>query len=284
MSEIVKLFSFLKENDVRVVMREGDEDPWFVGKDICNILEIKNHMDAIGRLKDDEKADIGITDISSKGIKQRRNMKIINLPGLFRLTFTSIKPEAKRLQYWVFHEVLPNIAKYGEYSDPDNPIVRVIGKSIRKDCCGAIKSLIKYGKKSEENFKEENLYAILTSLVNKYSKIQDGDRDNARSLNLAVCMFYEAKIISMINFGILNKFPVKGIIDMIESMLRDFEIAIEDLSVTNNIRFKFRDVYIDKKGNADKMCLSADDTGAEFSIKKIKIKFRPDWIINNTIK
>lgn len=48
------------------------------------------------RLDDDEKADVGITDTSSNGVEQRRNLTIINESGLYSLILTSRKPAAKR--------------------------------------------------------------------------------------------------------------------------------------------------------------------------------------------
>ena len=279
MSEIVKLFSFLKENDVRVVMREGDNDPWFVAKDICKILDIKNYRDKIKNFPKDEK---GVVFTDTPGGKQ--NISIVSIPGLFRLTFTSIKPEAKKLQYWVFHEVLPSIAKYGQYSDSDHPIVRSVGKIIRNDCCGAIKTFIKYSKNRDENFTNLNVYSLLSSLANKYSKIKDGTRDLTDSLNLCLCMFYEAKICSILNLGMINKWEPKIILQYLENMLKDLNNIIENVIRENNIKFNFKELYIDEKGNVDDIYLKVNDDGSEFSIKKIKIKFRADWIPNETIK
>lgn len=94
-------------NAVRVVLR-GD-DPWFVVKDVCRILEIENSRDVISRLDNDEKNTVGIQK------RGNPNMNIVSESGLYALIFTSRKPEAKNFRKWVTSEVLPSIRKTGEY-------------------------------------------------------------------------------------------------------------------------------------------------------------------------
>lgn len=109
----VQLFEHEEFGSVRVVMIDGE--PWFVAVDVCRILEISNSRDAVARLDDDEKADVGITDTSSNGVQQRRTVTAISESGLYALIFTSRKPEAKKFRKWVTHEVLPSIRKTGAY-------------------------------------------------------------------------------------------------------------------------------------------------------------------------
>lgn len=103
--------------DVRATTQDGD--PWFVLNDVCKVLEIANPRDAAGRLDDDEKAAVGITDISSNGVEQRREVTIINESGLYSLVLTSRKPEAKRFKKWITSEVIPSIRKTGGYGHTD---------------------------------------------------------------------------------------------------------------------------------------------------------------------
>jgi len=95
MSAEIIPFDF-EENAVRVVLRDGE--PWFVAVDVCRVLDISNPRDAVARLDDDEKADVGITDASGT---QRRETNIISESGLYSLIFTSRKPEARRFRKWV---------------------------------------------------------------------------------------------------------------------------------------------------------------------------------------
>lgn len=112
MSKGLQVFCFEKR-DVRVVMKDGM--PWWVAKDVCDVLDIKNDKDAISRLDADEKSGVGIVD--PHGRKQRTN--IINESGLYTLIMRSNKPEAKRFRKWVTSDLLPAIRKTGEYATPE---------------------------------------------------------------------------------------------------------------------------------------------------------------------
>lgn len=104
----VKVFTYQQKLNVRTVMKDGE--PWFVAADVCRALEISNNRDAMSRLDNDEKADVGLTDGS-----QIRHMTAVNEPGLYNLVLGCRKPEAKEFKRWVTHEVLPTIRKTGGY-------------------------------------------------------------------------------------------------------------------------------------------------------------------------
>jgi len=89
-----------------------DDQPWWVGKDVCAALGIENHVDALGSLPEDEKDGVAITD----PIGRSQTATCINEPGLYRLIFRSRKPEAERFKRWVLHEVLPEIRRTGSYA------------------------------------------------------------------------------------------------------------------------------------------------------------------------
>jgi prophage antirepressor-like protein len=98
------LFSF-ENSPVRTMVIENE--PWFVVKDVCDILGIKNSRDTLAKeLDDDEK---GVDTIYTLGGEQ--SVTIVNEPGLYRLIFQSRKPEARQFKRWVFHDVLPAIRK-----------------------------------------------------------------------------------------------------------------------------------------------------------------------------
>ena len=102
--------------DHLVRIHDRDGNLWFVAKDICAVLGIRNHRDAIAKLDDDERDCVGIAD----AIGRERVTTIISEPGFYRLCSVSRKPEAKRFIRWVNHEVLPAIRKTGSY-DPALP-------------------------------------------------------------------------------------------------------------------------------------------------------------------
>ena len=85
----MNLVSFdFRDNTVRSVVI--DNEPWFIAKDVCDILEVANSRDALSRLDDDEK---GVASTDTLGGSQ--NMTIINESGLYSLILTSRKPQAK---------------------------------------------------------------------------------------------------------------------------------------------------------------------------------------------
>lgn len=106
----VQPFDF-KGNQVRILADKKGE-PWFVAKDVCNVLGITNNRDAISELDTDEKNTVVITD----GIPGNPNKTIVSEAGLYRLVMKSRKPEAKEFQRWVTHEVLPSIRRHGVYA------------------------------------------------------------------------------------------------------------------------------------------------------------------------
>ncbi|WP_207038002.1 Bro-N domain-containing protein [Psychroflexus sp. ALD_RP9] len=106
-------FSATKD-EVRSVLISGE--PFFIAKDICEALDLKNSRKATSNLDSDEKADVTISYTSSNGTTQKRKMKAINESGLYNLIFQSRKPEAKAFRKWVTSEVLPAIRKKGYYN------------------------------------------------------------------------------------------------------------------------------------------------------------------------
>lgn len=104
----LEVYSYQNSN-LRVVYWDGE--PWFVAKDVCNILEIDTSQTR--RLDEDEK---GLRLIQTPGGEQE--MVCVNEPGLYSLILGSRKPEAKRFKRWVTHEVLPSIRKHGMYATP----------------------------------------------------------------------------------------------------------------------------------------------------------------------
>ncbi|MCP4594973.1 Bro-N domain-containing protein [Neptuniibacter sp.] len=91
----------------------ADGNPWFVAKDVCDILEYADPNVALKGLDDDEKL---LHQIDGTG--QRRKMLIINESGLYTLILRSNKPAAKPFRKWVTAEVLPAIRKTGSYQQP----------------------------------------------------------------------------------------------------------------------------------------------------------------------
>lgn len=92
-------------------LTDENGEPWFIAKDVCDILGLENSRKATAELDPDEKNTVTISD----GIPGNPNKTIISEPGLYALIMRSRKPEAHEFKRWVTHEVLPSIRKHGAY-------------------------------------------------------------------------------------------------------------------------------------------------------------------------
>ncbi len=105
----VQLFNF-ENHEVRSLLINSE--PWFVGKDVADVLGYKNQNDALSKHVDGEDKDtIAIRD----SIGRNRNTPIINESGLYSLVLSSKLPSAKKFKRWVTSEVLPALRKTGQY-------------------------------------------------------------------------------------------------------------------------------------------------------------------------
>lgn len=113
MANEIQVFTSEQFGQMRTMMIEGE--PWFVAADVCKALEIRNNRDAMNRLDEDEKMTVGLTDGHSGQRGGAQQIGVINEAGLYVLTLTSRKPEAKAFKRWLTHEVIPSIRKHGAY-------------------------------------------------------------------------------------------------------------------------------------------------------------------------
>lgn len=112
----LKVFQNKEFGEVRSLIIGGE--PWFVGKDVTNILGYKNGSRDINRHVDEE--DRGSTEMVSPSGKQMTT--IINESGLYSLILSSKLPTAKKFKHWVTSEVLPTLRKTGRYEIPNDPM------------------------------------------------------------------------------------------------------------------------------------------------------------------
>lgn len=101
-------------NKVRTIIVDGE--PWFVARDVCDILELGDTGRAVSRLEDDECTRIEIDHPQNP--EKALEVYAVNEPGLYSLILGSRKPEAKAFKRWITHEVIPQIRKTGSYSLP----------------------------------------------------------------------------------------------------------------------------------------------------------------------
>lgn len=135
MSKEIQIFKNEQFGQIRMIM-QGDE-PWFVGKDVAEILGYTNPSKALADHVDEEDK-LNNESLSSLG---QRGGWLINESGLYSLILSSKLETAKAFKRWVTAEVLPSIRKHGEYVSPRkaqqrlgevNSAARIIRQTLRE--------------------------------------------------------------------------------------------------------------------------------------------------------
>ena len=106
----IKIFSNPEFGQVRIVQHGGE--PWFVGKDVAEILGYTKYRNAIAtHVDEDDALKQGVAD----KLGRVQETTIINESGLYSLILSSKMPKAKEFKRWVTSEVIPAIRKTGGY-------------------------------------------------------------------------------------------------------------------------------------------------------------------------
>lgn len=113
----LQVFKSEEFGQVRII--EIDDEPWFIAKDISDVLEYRDSYDMMKILDEDEKIHLSREDALNR-IKcgteiNNRGINLINESGLYSAILRSRKPEAKKFKKWVTKEVLPAIRQTGGY-------------------------------------------------------------------------------------------------------------------------------------------------------------------------
>jgi anti-repressor protein len=109
----LKLFESQEFGQVRVINQNGE--PYFVLKDVCEILEISQAVRVAERLDEDEVSQTHIAD----NLGRQQQTYIVNESGLYSVILRSDKPQAKQFKKWITAEVIPSIRKHGAYMTAD---------------------------------------------------------------------------------------------------------------------------------------------------------------------
>jgi len=106
----IKIFKNPQFAEIRVMVKDGE--PWFVGKDVANVLGYANTKDALAKRveREDKRGSQIATPLGGT-----QTMTIINESGLYSLILSSKLPQAKEFKRWVTNEVLPQIRQTGGY-------------------------------------------------------------------------------------------------------------------------------------------------------------------------
>lgn len=108
----VQLFNF-ENHEVRSILLS--DEPWFVGKDVADVLGYSNSRKAMADHVDDEDKEV----LTSRNVTleniPNRGITVVNESGLYSLILSSKLPSAKKFKRWVTSEVLPALRKTGQY-------------------------------------------------------------------------------------------------------------------------------------------------------------------------
>lgn len=167
--------------DVRTVLIDGE--PYFVGKDVAEVLGYRNTRDALKKHVDneDKKSEIVNSSQLSQNATGYQNIDLITESGVYSLIFGSKLPTAKKFKHWVTSEVLPAIRKHGAYMTDEKAFDVVNNKSGLADLLQQAADQLKQKDIQIEKLKPKALFAdsVATSnstiLVGELAKILRGN-------------------------------------------------------------------------------------------------------------
>lgn len=112
----LQIFNSTEFGEVRTIVI--DNEVWFVGKDVCDILKYQNGSRDINRHVDEEDRIKEMIAQYQNGTLVKTQTILINESGLFSLALSSKLPKAKEFKRWITKEVIPSIRKHGGYLTP----------------------------------------------------------------------------------------------------------------------------------------------------------------------
>lgn len=122
-NRVNNFYKYFNNMDVRVY-KDENQNPWFVSRDVADILDYKNTRQTIkDHVDDEDKCVMGQIESQNEGYQNdtpQNNTILINESGLYSLILRSKKKEAKQFKRWITSEVIPSLRKNGEYVVPKN--------------------------------------------------------------------------------------------------------------------------------------------------------------------
>lgn len=165
----IQLFNF-ENHEVRSLLLNNE--PWFVGKDVADVLGYSNSRKALNDHVDDEDKEV----LTSRNVTleniPNRGITVVNESGLYSLILSSKLPSAKKFKRWVTSEVLPALRKTGQYQ-----VKELSGSELMAKALIEAQSVLAAKDKQIEEMKPKALFAdaVATShtsiLVGELAKI-----------------------------------------------------------------------------------------------------------------
>lgn len=228
MNSDIQTFENSEFGSIRIV--EIDNEPYFVGKDVADVLGYSNIRDALSRHVDDEDKN---TVVNHDGNRGNPNMTVINESGLYSLILSSKLPTAKKFKRWVTSEVLPSIRKHGAYMTSATIEQAILNPDTIIKLATALK---------EEQSKNKQLQAVNSELAvnNQIMKPKADYFDELVDRNLLTNLRETAKQLEIkqkdfINFLLEKKY-----------LYRDKRGKLMPYAKKNNGLFEVKEVYNDK--------------------------------------
>lgn len=221
----IQSFSY-QNNEVRTVEMNGE--PWFVLKDVCEVLGLTDTGRTAERLDSDE---LTRTKLVSGG--QNRDMFVINESGLYNVILRSDKPEAKPFRKWVTSEVLPSIRRHGAYMTPETLQAAILNPDTMIQLCQQLKA---------EQDKNAQLTAVNSQLtVDKQIMQPKADYfDELCDRNLLTSFRETAK-----QFGVKEKPFIQFLLDK-KYIYRDKKGKLMPYAEKNNGLFEVKECFNEK--------------------------------------
>lgn len=156
-------FTSAQFGDIRALSIDGE--PWFVGKDVAQVLGYSNTKDALSRHVDPE--DKGGSQITTpSGIQ---TMTVINESGLYSLVLSSKLPSAKAFKRWVTHEVIPTIRKTGGYVNDTSAFVNAYFPELSDAQKSVIGTMLDESRRMGQQLKEQAPKVLFSDAVSASS-------------------------------------------------------------------------------------------------------------------
>lgn len=149
------------------------EEPWFLVKDVAQILDINNPREFVSTLDESQKDDVSTTDT----IGRIQKMTIIDESAVYEMIFKSRKPEAQQFKRWVCKEVLPSLRRKGKYELEQEKITlqQRVNELERKRYMIYDKNVIRIIDRifELEKIKKEDYYKVMRNSIIKLSNGKD---------------------------------------------------------------------------------------------------------------
>lgn len=227
------LMIFKNEEFGEIRSLEINNEPYFVGKDIAEILAYKEpHKAIVKHIDDDDRIKYPITD----ELGRRQESWLINESGLYSLIMSSKLSSAKRFKKWVTSEVLPSIRKHGGY---------IAGQEQMTDEELMAKAILMANSKIQElNHRNQQLEMQNSQLtvVNEIMKPKAEYFDDLVDRNLLTSFRETAKTL-----GVKEKVFVNFLIDH-KYVFRDKKGKLQPFAEKNKGLFELKETKNDKTG------------------------------------